>query len=238
MHRNSGSVYSGIFTYKAKLKNGTSDQQLFAFNADAPRGWNVSFKVDFKQVSSVTIEANQTKDIIIEIVPPEKVDAGTYRIPVVASTNATSANLQLEAVVTGSYNMELTTPTGLLSTEITAGSEKRIALTVRNTGSSDLTDIKFSFGAPSNWDISFDPKKIDKLKTGNEAEVYATIKAYKKSIAGDYVANIEAKTPEVSSKVSFRISVETPMLWGSIGVLIIIIALGSIYYLFRKYGRR
>jgi uncharacterized membrane protein len=32
--------------------------------------------------------------------------------------------------------------------------------------------------------------------------------------------------------------VKTPMLWGWVGVLIIFIALGSVYYLFRKFGRR
>ena len=64
------------------------------------------------------------------------------------------------------------------------------------------------------------------------------IKADKKAIPGDYVTNIEARTPETSSKLSFRISVETPLLLGWIGVIIIIIALGTVYYLFRKYGRR
>ncbi|HNW51414.1 MAG TPA: NEW3 domain-containing protein [Prolixibacteraceae bacterium] len=226
------------FTYKARLKNGTSDQQLFAFNADAPRGWSVAFKVDMKQVSSVTLEANQTKDVIVEVVPPETVEAGKYEIPVSAATNNNSSDMHLEAVVTGSFGMELTTPTGLMSTDITAGDQKRIALVVKNTGSTDLTDIKMSFSAPANWDITFDPKRIDRLKTGSTAEVYATIKAYKKSIAGDYVATIEAKTPEVSSKASFRISVETPMLWGIVGVIIIVVAIGCVYYLFRKYGRR
>jgi len=36
----------------------------------------------------------------------------------------------------------------------------------------------------------------------------------------------------------FRITVETSMLWGLIGVLIILVVIGGIYYLIRKYGRR
>ena len=134
--------------------------------------------------------------------------------------------------------MELSTPTGLLSTNITAGDVKRVELAVNNTGSSELNDIKLSFTAPINWDITFDPQKVDKLQPGKVAQVFATIKADKKAIAGDYVAGIEAKTPEIGSRISFRISVETSILRGWIGVLIIIIALGSVYYLFRKYGRR
>ncbi len=68
--------------------------------------------------------------------------------------------------------------------------------------------------------------------------VTATIKADKKAIPGDYVTNLEARTPEASSKASFRMSVKTPMLWGWIGVLIIAAAIGTVWYLFRKYGRR
>jgi uncharacterized membrane protein len=226
------------FTFKAALKNRTADKQLYALMANAPRGWDVTFKADFKPVTSVDIEANSAKDITIEIKPPEKVEAGKYKIPVGAATNETSATLDLEVAITGSYDMELTTPRGLLSAKITAGHDKKIELIVRNTGSSELTDIKFSSSAPLNWDVLFDPKSIDRLEPGKDAQVYATIKADNKAIAGDYVTNMEAKTPEASSKASFRISVKTPMIWGWVGILIILGAMGGVYYLFHKFGRR
>ena len=84
----------------------------------------------------------------------------------------------------------------------------------------------------------FEPKKIDKLEAGQNTEVFAELKADKKAIAGDYVTSITARTPEVTSKVSLRVSVKTPMFWGWVGILVITIAAGSIYYLFRKFGRR
>jgi uncharacterized membrane protein len=155
-----------------------------------------------------------------------------------ASNSSSSGDLELEVVITGSYGMELSTPTGLLSTDITAGESKQIDLVVVNTGSSELSDIKPEFSAPVNWSVTFDPKKVDRLQTGQSTHIYATLKADKKAIPGDYVLNLEAKTPEISSKASFRISVETPLLWGWIGVVITLAALGSVYYLFRKYGRR
>jgi uncharacterized membrane protein len=211
---------------------------LYALQTQAPQGWNVTFKANYKQVTSVEVEANTTSKISIDIVPPVQIAAGTYKIPISASTNETSANLELEAVITGTYSMELTTQTGLLSTDITAGDKKRIELLIRNTGSSDLFNLKPDFTAPVNWEVTFDPKKIDIILTGKDAQVFATIKADKKAIPGDYLANFEVKTQEVSSKATFRISVKTRMLWGWIGVLIIIMASGSVYYLFGKYGRR
>jgi uncharacterized membrane protein len=226
------------FTFRTTLRNRTPDKQLYSLRADVPRGWRVTFKPNYQQATSVEIEANTSTDISIEVKPPAIIEAGTYKIPVQAVTKASSAKLELEVVITGTYDMELTTPTGLLSTSITAGNEKRVELLVRNTGSSELTDIKFSSSSPVNWEVVFDPDKIDLLEAGGNAKTMATIKASEKAIAGDYVTNMTARTPEVTARAAFRISVKTPMLWGWIGVGIIIVALGSVIYLFRKYGRR
>ncbi len=229
---------SATFTYTATLRNGTAADLVYALGANVPPGWNVAFKADYKQVSSVSVEANKTKDITIEVDPPDEIAAGTYKIPVLATTNATSANLTLDLVITGSYGIQLTTPSGLLSTSTTAGDEKRVELSVKNTGTSALKNIGLQFTAPANWEVTFDPKKVESLDPGAAAQVFATVKPDKHAIAGDYVVSLEAKTPEVSSKADFRVAVETSLLSGWLGLLIILLALGSVYYLFRKYGRR
>lgn len=226
------------FTFNANLKNQTGEKQLYSLRAVTPRGWSVTFKPDYKQATSVEIAPNETKNITIDINPPEYVEAGKYQIPVSAVTNMTTANLDLEVVISGTYKMELTTPTGMLSTNITAGDEKRVELVVRNTGSAILKGVKLAATKPADWDVIFNPAQIDDLEAGKAAQVFATIKATDKAIAGDYVATMTASIPEVSSSASFRISVKTPMLWGWIGILIIMGAFGSVYYLFRKYGRR
>ena len=226
------------FTYKAKLKNQTAEKQLYSLRSETPQGWTVIFKPDYKQATSVEIEPNASKDISIEIKAPEFIETGTYKIPVTASTNSTSASLDLEVVITGTYEIELTTPKGLLNTSIKAGADKRIELLIKNTGTAELNNIKLTVSKPMNWDVVFEPETIDKLVVGSSTKVFSTIKADKKAIAGDYAATITASTPEVSSKASFRISVKTPLLWGWIGILIILAALGSVFYLFRKYGRR
>ncbi|MBK7628810.1 MAG: hypothetical protein IPJ16_16725 [Bacteroidales bacterium] len=229
---------TSVFTYQALLRNSTGEKQLYTITGDEPPGWNVVFKYNGQQVTSVEVKENSNASINIEVDPPDMIEAGTYRIPIHAANNSSSADLILESVIKGSFGMELTTPTGLLSTSITAGDQRQIELVVRNTGSSELKGVQFSAANPVNWDVTFDPKKIDLIQPGKSAQVFATVKAAKNAIAGDYVTNIEAKTPEISAKAQFRISVETSMLWGWMGVLIIAAALGSVYYLFRKYGRR
>lgn len=226
------------FTFSATLKNQTADQQLYALMANAPRGWNVIFKPNYKQATSAQVEPNSSQNVSIEITPPANVEAGNYKIPVRAATGTTSAELDLEVVVTGTYQMELSTPQGLLSTDVTAGDVKRLELVVRNTGSSLLKDIQMSASKPVDWEVTFEPAKIDMLKAGETTSVVATLKASKKAIPGDYVTTMMAKTPEVNVDAQFRIAVKTPMIWGWVGVFIILVAVGAVFYLFRKYGRR
>lgn len=226
------------FTFQATLKNLTADKQVYALIADAPPGWEVAFKYNYQQVTSAEVGANSTGDITIDIKAPDVTEAGTYNIPVRATTNSTSVNIGLEVVITGFYGMQLSTPSGLLSTSINANEKKRIGMIVQNTGSTELRNIEMDASAPLNWEVTFDPKKIDRVPAGEAAQVFMIIKPSKQAIAGDYIASLLAKTPETAAKTEFRVSVKTPMIWGWTGILVIFIAIGSIYYLFRTYGRR
>lgn len=226
------------FTFTAKLKNETGEKQMYSLRSRAPRGWNVIFKPNYKQATAVEVDPGKTTNISIEVTPPVIVEAGTYKIPVQAINSSSEAHLPLEIVITGTYDMELTTPTGLLSSKITAGDEKKLDLMVMNTGTSELDNVIFSTAKPQDWEISIEPDTIAQIRPGASATVVAVIKAADQSVPGDYVSKITASTPEAKSLASFRISVKTPMLWGWLGILIVLGTLGGVYYFFQKYGRR
>ncbi|MGI6321805.1 MAG: NEW3 domain-containing protein [Bacteroidales bacterium] len=231
-------IATSMFNFQASLNNSTPERQHYGLSADAPAGWVVTFRPNFRQATSVDIEANSKVDIAIDIDPPDRAQAGTYRIPIRAFTKETSANLDFEVVITGTYGMTLTTPTGLLSTSVTAGDNKRLALIINNTGSSELRNVTIGSESPINWKVEFEPDRIDVIEPGGSVRLFATIDVDKKAIAGDYVVTFESVVPETSSKATFRVIVKTPMIWGWLGIFIIVGALGLVFYLFRKYGRR
>jgi uncharacterized membrane protein len=231
-------IATSMFNFQASLNNSTPERQHYGLSADAPAGWVVTFRPNFRQATSVDIEANSKVDIAIDIDPPDRAQAGTYRIPIRAFTKETSANLDFEVVITGTYGMTLTTPTGLLSTSVTAGDNKRLALIINNTGSSELRNVTIGSESPINWKVEFEPDRIDVIEPGGSVRLFATIDVDKKAIAGDYVVTFESVVAETSSKATFRVIVKTPMIWGWLGIFIIVGALGLVFYLFRKYGRR
>ena len=229
---------NSTFTYNAELRNGSSENEVYALRAMKERGWNVIYKAGGKQVSSVSVEPNQTERITIEVYPPAEIKAGSYKIPVIASSGNISARLELESVITGTYDLLLTTPTGLLSSRVTAGDNEKIKLLLKNSGSVGIDNIDLKSKTPSNWEVTFEPKKIGHLEPGQSEEIYATLEADSKALAGDYKVDLQATSSDARSEASFRISVRTSMLTGWVGLLVILLAVGSVYTLIRKYGRR
>ena len=226
------------FTFSATLRNRTAEKQTYALAAQAEPGWDVTFTDGGNSVTSVDVDPNGEKSISIAVKPPETVQAGTYKIPISASNNSTSAETTVEAAVTGTYGLKLGTPGDLLSTDVTAGSQRKVDLVLSNTGSAELKSVSMSADSPSGWEVTFEPSTVDSISPGGTAHVQATIKADKKALAGDYVVNMTASAPEKSADAQFRVAVISSVLWGWVGILIIIAVIAGIYYLFRKYGRR
>jgi uncharacterized membrane protein len=57
-------------------------------------------------------------------------------------------------------------------------------------------------------------------------------------VAGDYLVSMTAEVPEANSQVELRTTVKTSTLWGLVGILLIVAAVGGLMYVFRRFGRR
>lgn len=226
------------FRYNTTLLNASGKAGVYELKAELPAGWMITYRVDGSQVTSINMDAGKTQDISIEINATENADPKKYKIPVKAISPADTLTLNLEAVVKGSYNVELTTPTGRLSDEVTSGSEKEIHFVVKNAGTLPLNDLELSSQLPSGWESTFEPSKIEHLQPGKTMDVTARLKVPDKTIAGDYAATFSVKNNNDNADAAFRIIVKTSVLSGWIGILVILLAVGIVYYLIRKYGRR
>ncbi|MFD0670505.1 NEW3 domain-containing protein [Cohnella sp. GCM10027633] len=226
------------FTYSLSLDNRTAAKQQYALAAEAPAGWDARFTVGGESVTSVDIESKASKTVTLALTPADSAKAGTYDIPVHAVSGDTSADAHVQAVITGTYGISLTTADERLSADITTGKERNLELVVKNTGSAELTDVTLTGEPPAKWDLSFEPKTIKSLKPGEQTTVTANVKASGKALAGDYVVSLAAQSSAKTADAAVRMTVKTSVLWGWVGVLIIAAVLGGVYALFRKYGRR
>jgi uncharacterized membrane protein len=226
------------FRYNATLHNGSNKTAVYELTSPVPDGWMIAYKVDGNRVTSLNLEATKSQDISIEINPAINAKPDKYKIRVKAASGVDTLTLDIEAVVKGSYGVELTTPTGRLSDEVTSGSQKEIHLVAKNTGTLPLNDVELSSQLPSKWECSFEPAKIAQLEPGKTVDVIAKLNVPDKTIAGDYASTFTVRNANSSAQAAFRIIVKTSLLSGWLGILVILLAVGLVYYLIRKYGRR
>lgn len=231
---------STSFQFRVDLTNNGAQERSYSLSAQAPPGWQVTFSPAYedKQIASLSLKPGKSQGLDVTVKPPQGVKAGTYNIPIQATSANSKASVVLKVNITGTYNLELTTPSGRLNADAIAGRESPVTLLVKNTGSGDLANITLAASAASDWAVTFKPEKIEQLPAGASQQVTAYIKPSPKAIAGDYVVTITADAQEASSNADFRVSVRTSTLWGLVGVILILIVVGAVGWTFRKYGRR
>ena len=228
------------FTFNTTIQNSTAQEQSYSFSANAPSGWTVAFRPsgESTQVAAVSVDARSSQAMEVEVTPPNGVEAGEYSIPISAISGTETLSSELTVTITGSYVLELSTPSGLLSFDANAGRQTAVTLTVTNGGNVDLQNITLASSAPEGWTVEFSQSSIDVLEAGATQEITATFTPSESAMSGDYMATLTAENSETSQSVQFRVTVKTQTIWGVVGVLLIAAAACGLAYVFRKYGRR
>ena len=226
------------FRYNTTLKNNTKEARMYQLKADIPDGWRASFKSRGSSITSINVESKKTESISVELKPAHECVPDKYEIPITATSEFDTLSFVLEAVVSGSYDVQLTTPTGLLSGKVTEGKKKEIALKVKNTGTLPLSNLNLSSRTPSKWEATFSPSSIDLLEPGKSYDATVTLSIPDKTLPGDYLTSLTVKNADAKSSVDYRTTVQTSILAGWIGILVILVAVGIVVLLIRKFGRR
>lgn len=226
------------FKFNLTLTNETPDDLTFGVVANGPPGWTVDAKVTSQaQAASAIVKAGESTAIEVTAQAPEGAAADVYPITVDATSGDSTAHADLSVEVTGSYHLALTTPEGRLSANATAGTQTDLSLVVQNTGSADVPDVTLSATAPTGWEVTFEPETVA-VPAGGEAQVTAHLTPSSNAIAGDYVTTFKATSDLASADADMRVTIETSLLWGAVGVALIALVLAGLWWTFRRYGRR
>ena len=228
------------FTFSATLINNTLSTQNYSFTSNAPSGWQVSFQPsgESTSVAALDVEARTTQAMDISVTPPENVEAGTYEIPVTATSVNESMPITLSVTITGSYGLTLSTPSGRLSLDAYANQESAVQLSLTTTGNSDLNNVYLTSSAPTGWTVRFANETIDIIEAGATVETTMYITPGEDAMSGDYATTITARNSDANDSVDFRITVKTETIWGLTGIGVIVVLAVVIGIVMRKYGRR
>ena len=231
---------STAFSFDATLVNNSASQQTYTFSTNAPTGWTVTYQPtgETTQVASLAVDARSSQGVTVNVTPPATAEAGSYDISCSAVSANDTLSTDLSVVITGTYDLVLSTPSSLLSADAQAGKDTDITLTLTNNGNTDLQNINLTSTTPDGWAVEFSESTVELLEAGATKEVTATVSASEDALSGDYVVSISASNSETNDGAEFRISVETSTLWGAVGIVLLLCVAGGLYWVFRKYGRR
>lgn len=226
------------FSFTLTLRNDTPDDLTFGVSATAPPGWTADAEITSQaQAASAIVEAGSSTSIEVSVDAPDDAAADVYPITVQAASGDKTAEAQLSVEITGSYDLELTTPDGRLSANASAGSQTDLSVVLRNGGTADIPDVTLSASTPTGWNVEFEPAAVT-VPAGGEVQVTAHMTPSGNAIAGDYVATFNARSDLASAEADMRITIETSLLWGVVGIGLIALVLAGLWWTFRRYGRR
>jgi uncharacterized membrane protein len=228
------------FEYTVTVGNDSGKDLTVALSAQGPANFQTTFTEGFgsNEISSIPIEAGQTKDIKVKVTPPRDVKAGDYPVLVKVASEGATAELRVTLQVSGQGRIALSTKDGRLSGEAEVGKASTYVLVLSNDGTAPIEEVEMSGTVPTNWKVEFNPKTIPSLAPGEKKEVQAVVTPADKAIAGDYVAAFRANGRGESASADFRITVTTSTLWGIVGVGIIAVALLVLLGAVARFGRR
>ena len=255
--RSSFPVLSGPATssyeFEVVLRNETGEERAFGLHADVlndqgtpQQNWQLSFKPSFGQeriISTISVPNNLTENLDVLVTLPRNTPPGDYLIPV----TVTSEDEVYEEVVglvlriRGQGLLSVTTDTGLLSVDATAGGASNVVFRLFNVGSAPLTDINLSADRPTDWKITYDRDSVDLLSDlsgENWTDIPVTIEPPGDAVPGDYLVTLRASNVESTDTLEMRVTVAQSTIWGWLGIVLVLGVLGGLLGLFVRLGRR
>lgn len=231
------------FEFKMDLTyRGAEEEATFDLTAEAPKGWYVGVTPAYEktEISAIKLKPAKKESLKAVAIPLVKMEPGEYDISVKASNEdlGIEATAEFKAIITATYELDLTSKSGRLNTKVTSGKDNHYIIKLENKGSASIENISLSSDEPEGWLVEFDPKEIETLESGKTEEIDVTINPPEKTIAGDYMLTFSASSENSEDSIDVRVTVLTPTIWGWVGIGVIVIVIIGVAIIFARLGRR
>ena len=235
------------FEVELKLRGDLlDDARIFDMVVTAPKDWITFISPTYpkdKKIASIQLKPGFSagEKINVRVAPPIglKPEPGEYPITLELISEELKGTYELTTVISAKYVLDLVPTIGRFNTPITAGKDNLFAIEVQNNGSATVDKITLSSTKTEGWTIDFTPRKIDSLDAGDFVTVDVNIKPAPKTIAGDYIISISASGEKITAdNLNIRVTVETPTVWGWVGVIVVLAVIAGLIVVFRRFSRR
>ena len=227
------------------LGDASGTPKVFDLEATAPKDWFVAISPKYpkeKKIASVELKQGFAGEGILVTVAPSfwlNPEPDEYTVTLEVSSGDLKGTYDMTVVVKAKYTLSLRPAGELFNTSSTAGKDNYFSVKITNTGSDAIDNIAFSSSKPKQWAVEFPAEKIDSLEAGASQTLDVNIKPPAKAIAGDYNITLRASGKQATAdELDVRVTVETPTIWGWVGIIIIILVIAGLSFIFMRFSRR
>lgn len=237
--------------FELELKYGgeiTGNPKVFDLTVSGPKDWEVNITPKYptdRKISSIQLLPGFQvgEQILVNATPAYwlRPNPGNYTVTLeaISQDGKLRTKYEMTTVVTAKYYIVLTPAAERYNTVATAGKDNFFSINVVNTGSASVSQIQLSADKPEEWLVKFEPQKVDSLGATDTQTVDVNIKPPARTIAGDYLITIKATgTQATAEDLQIRVTVETPTIWGWVGIAIVIVVVAGLVLTFRQLSRR
>ncbi len=231
------------FLFAAELGGTARD---FTLTPKAPPGWDVYMTPQYekdRKISAIRLEPSYAAGNTILLFANAPFwplpDPGQYKISLTATSGNITDTKELTAVITAKYALNVLPSNSLYNTTAQADKDNFFSINLQSLSTAPISNITFTTTKPEGWTVKFTPDKIEKLEPLSEQTVDVNIMPPPKTIAGDYSVSIRGTGAQVTaSDLNIRVTVETPTIWGWVGVIIILLVIAGLVVVFMRFSRR
>jgi len=232
-----------IFKFTVSLIYRGGQAREFDLRTSGPFGWNtyITSINENSRISIIRLEPNEPTPYQVKVItsplPSTVVTSKDYKITLEAISGTIRDSIELTAVVMPMYSLELL-PRSLYYSEMIAGEDNFLNITIKNAGSAELTGIKFSAHEPRDWTVEFQPGEINKLAPGSTREIEVIIKPASNTEDRYYDITLVAESRQVQQTININVRVkELKFVWMWIGAAIALIVIGAFIFIFLRLSR-
>ncbi len=229
------------FTFRVNLKNRTSQELDLRLAAGGPLGWSINFRPSFQseQIGAITLRPNSTQDLDVRVTPPGNALPGVYSIVLGASAEEFEpAQVALQAELTGSPSLVLTTIDQRNDVTVNAGETTEVKVLLVNSGMGSAANVVLEAVTPPGWEVTFDQNPVESVRPNEALELTMTVKPSGDAEGGDYNVDVSGSVPESATDFRFRVTVERSSAFGFIGIAVIVLLVTGLGALMVRLGRR
>ena len=224
----------------------TDEPVIFNLLTTAPPDWEVYMTPPYekeKKLSAISLKPGFTftDKTRVVVTPPfwPLPEPGEYKITLTADSGELKDTVEFTAKITARYALLLLPSEERYNTTATSGKDNYFEVTAGNLGTAAINDIKLSADKPAGWAVEFSPEKLDSLEAFDSQKIDINIKPPPDTIAGDYSISLKASGAQTTARdLDIRVTVESPTIWGWVGVIIIVLVVAGLVVIFLRFSRR